>query len=32
MAGDVGLVFRESFNGDEDGGGGDNKGVQGINS
>ena len=32
LAGDVGLVFRESFNSDEDGGRGDDEGVQGINS
>ena len=27
LAGEVGLVSRESFDGDEDGGGGDNEGV-----
>ena len=32
LAGEVGLVSRESFNGNEDGGGGDNKGVQGVDS
>ena len=30
LAGDVGLVVRESFNGAEDGRGGNNKGVQGM--
>ena len=32
LAGEVGLVSRESFNGDEDGGGGDNEGVQDVDS
>ena len=32
LAGDVGLVFRESFDSDEDGRGGDDKGVQGVDS
>ena len=32
LAGEVGLVSRESFNSDEDGGGGDNEGVQGVDS
>ena len=32
LAGEVGLVSQESFNSDEDGGGGDNEGVQGVDS
>ena len=32
LAGEVGLVPWESFNGDDDGGGGDNEGVQGVDS
>ena len=30
LAGDVSLVVRESFNGTEDGRGGNNEGVQGV--
>ena len=32
LAGDIGLVAGESFHGDEDGRGGNNKGVQGMDS
>ena len=32
LAGDVGLVVGESFNGAEDRRGGNNKGVQGVDS
>ena len=32
LAGDVGLVTRESFDSDEDGGGSDNEGEQCVNS
>ena len=32
LAGEVGLVSWESFDSDEDGGGGDNEGVQGVDS
>ena len=32
LAGEVVLVFWEPFNGDENGRGGDNEGVQGVNS
>ena len=32
LTGEVGLVSWESFNSEEDGRGGDNKGVQGVNS
>ena len=32
LAGEVSLVSWESFDGDEDGGGGNNKGVQGVDS
>ena len=32
LAGEVGLVSQESFDGDEDGGEGDNEGVQGVDS
>ena len=32
LAGDVGLVARESFDGDEDGRGGNDEGIQGMDS
>ena len=32
LAGDVSLITRESFDGNEDGGGGDNEGEQCVNS
>ena len=32
LAGEVSLVSQESFDGDEDGRGGDNEGVQGVDS